>query len=79
MSRIEVETEADWLRVKENVYLGMKGAMDARLSSLPGGKDGEVSKGVKKELEMRLAKVGSTPHPTCLPQVGNRYKKSFSI
>lgn len=57
MTRINVETEPDWLRVKVNINSGLMGVMEARISELPGGKDGEAAKAVRGELEMRLAKV----------------------
>ncbi len=58
ISRIAVETEPDWLRVKGNVENGMMGSMNARLSSLPGGKDGEAARAVRKEIDPRLTRVG---------------------
>lgn len=57
INRIIVEQEADWLRVQDNLAKGMIESMETRLSSLPGGKDGSAAKGVRKELEARLAKV----------------------
>jgi hypothetical protein len=57
ISRIIIEQEPDWLRVQDNVKNSMMASMEARLSSLPGGKDGAAARGVRKELEMRLAKV----------------------
>lgn len=59
ISRVVVETEPDWLRVKGNVAKGVSTALEARLASLPGGKEGETAKRVRKELETRLAKVYS--------------------
>ena len=57
ISRILVETEPDWLRVRENVSKSMKGVMEKRLSSLPGGNEGDAVRAVRKEVEERLAKV----------------------
>jgi hypothetical protein len=57
LSRIVVENESDWLRVKANVEGSLSGTMEARLSSLPGGKDGRASRTVQQEVEARLAKV----------------------
>ena len=57
ISRISVETEADWLRVKANVEECLDRSLEARLAGLPGGKDGEASRAVRKEAERRLAKV----------------------
>ena len=58
ISRIVVETEPDWLRIKDNVHKGMISSMEARLSSLPGGRDGPTARGVRKEIEARLTGVG---------------------
>ena len=58
MSRVVVETESAWLRVQENVDQSLKRAMEIRLASLPGGKDGEAARGVRKEVERRLDRVG---------------------
>lgn len=55
--RIAVETEAGWLRIRENVEKGMMASMELRLASLPGGRDGETSRRVRKEIEARMAKV----------------------
>ena len=57
MSRIVVETEPDWLRVKDNVSQGMNTSLEARLSSLPGGKDGDIARQIRGEVEARLRKV----------------------
>ncbi len=63
-SRITVQTESEWLRVKENVNKGIMGVMEARMSLLPGGRDGEAARGLRREVEARLAKVG-TRHELC--------------
>jgi hypothetical protein len=55
--RIAVETEAGWLRIRDNVERGMNASMEMRLASLPGGKDGEASRRVRKEIEARMDKV----------------------
>jgi hypothetical protein len=57
ISRITVEQEADWLRVQDNFAKGLQSSMEARLSSLPGGKDGAEATAVRKELEHRIKKV----------------------
>jgi len=57
ISRIVVESEPDWLRIKGNVNAGMMAVMEARLSALPGEKDGEAARSRRKELESRLARV----------------------
>lgn len=57
ISRITVEQEADWIRVQDNFAKGLQASMEARLGSLPGGKDGQEAKAVRKELEYRLKKV----------------------
>ena len=55
--RITVERESDWLRVHENIGKGLQKSLDARLATLPGGRDGPAAKGVKRELEERIKKV----------------------
>lgn len=57
--RIAIETEAGWLRIRDNVERGMNASMEMRLALLPGGKDGEASRRVRKEVEARMDKVGS--------------------
>lgn len=57
ISRITVEQETDWLRVQDNFVKGLQASMEARLSSLPEGKDGPAAKAVRKELEYRLKMV----------------------
>ncbi|WVR00143.1 hypothetical protein IAU59_007285 [Kwoniella sp. CBS 9459] len=57
LSRIIVDREADWIRVKGNVSTSMLGIMEARLSTMPGGKDGEAATAMRVELEKRLGKV----------------------
>jgi len=57
--RITVERESDWLRVQENIGKGLQNSLDARLATLPGGRDGPTAKGVKRELEERIKKVRS--------------------
>ncbi|OCF44666.1 hypothetical protein I317_01553 [Kwoniella heveanensis CBS 569] len=56
-SRIIIDREADWLRVKNNVSSSIMGIMEARLSTMPGGKDGDAAKAMRAELEKRLGKV----------------------
>lgn len=70
IARITVEQEADWLRVQDNFAKGLLASMEARLASLPGGKDGAEAKAVRKELEYRIKKVchhspGSTECAAC--------------
>lgn len=60
IARITVEQEVDWLRVQENFVKGLQASMEARLASLPGGKDGSEATAVRNELEHRLKKVGPT-------------------
>jgi len=55
--RITVERESDWLRVQGNIEKGLQNSLDARLATLPGGRDGPAAKGVKRELEERIKKV----------------------
>jgi hypothetical protein len=62
LSRIQVDTEAAWFKIKADLEANMKGIMETRLASLPGGKDGAAATAVRKEVEARLAKV--RPYPT---------------
>ena len=57
MSRIVVENESDWIRVKDTVSKSMMQVMELRLATLPGGKDGETAKRVRGEVERRVMKV----------------------
>jgi hypothetical protein len=57
LRRITVDTEVDWFRVKDMVAKGLQDSMEARLATLPGGKDGQAAKTVRRELEERLKKV----------------------
>ncbi|ORX40546.1 hypothetical protein BD324DRAFT_606441 [Kockovaella imperatae] len=57
ITRISVETESDWLRVKANVERSLDQSLEARLAALPGGKTGEASRAVRKEAERRLARI----------------------
>ena len=57
ISRVVIETEGGWVRIKGNVDKALGSAMETRLGSLPGGKDGEMSRRVRKEVEARIAKV----------------------
>lgn len=63
ISRITVENEADWLRVQDNFTKALRDSMEARLTSLPGGKDGPAAKAVRKELEQRVKKVSRLSQP----------------
>ncbi|WVF72952.1 hypothetical protein IAT40_007770 [Kwoniella sp. CBS 6097] len=57
LSRIIIDREDDWLRVKDNVSTSIMGIMEARLSTMPGGKDGDAARAMRAELERRLGKV----------------------
>lgn len=57
LSRIVIEKEAGWLRIKDNVDKATGQAMEGRLASLPGGKDGDAARRVRKEVEARISKV----------------------
>lgn len=52
-----MDNEAAWLQVQENVRGGITSAMEARLSALPGGREGPAAKAIRGELEARLRKV----------------------
>lgn len=60
LSRIVVEHETEWIRIQDNLAQGLQTSMEARLASLPGGKDGPAARKVRKELEQRMKKVGQT-------------------
>ena len=57
ISRIVVESEGGWVRIKGNVDKALGAALETRLGSLPGGKDGDMSRRVRKEVEVRIARV----------------------
>lgn len=57
LRRIAVDRESDWMRVQENITTGLQRSLDARLATLPGGRDGAAAQGVKRELEERIKKV----------------------
>ena len=57
ISRINVETEADWLRIKDNVDREIGESMEARFSTLPGGTEGEQARALRTEVESRLQRV----------------------
>ncbi|WRT70181.1 uncharacterized protein IL334_007175 [Kwoniella shivajii] len=57
LSRLIIDREPEWLRVKDNVSSALMAAMETRLATIPGGKDGDASKVIRKELEGRLGKI----------------------
>ncbi|WWC91751.1 uncharacterized protein L201_006698 [Kwoniella dendrophila CBS 6074] len=57
MSRLIIDREADWLRVKDNVNTSLISIMETRLATLPGGKDGDAAKSLRKELHGRIEKI----------------------
>ncbi|OCF61333.1 hypothetical protein L486_00981 [Kwoniella mangroviensis CBS 10435] len=57
LSRLVVDREPEWLRVKDNVSSAMFKVMETRLATMPGGKDGESAKVMRKELEIRLKRI----------------------
>ena len=59
IARITVEQEADWLRVQDNFAKALQASMEARLASLPGGKDRAEATALRKELEHRIKKASS--------------------
>jgi hypothetical protein len=58
--RIAVEREVDWLKIQDNVKNGLQATLEAKLATLPGGKDGPAAKGLRRELEERIKKVSSS-------------------
>ncbi|KAK4685525.1 hypothetical protein P7C73_g4624, partial [Tremellales sp. Uapishka_1] len=59
ISRITIDTENAWKTIKDNVTKSMEISMETRLASLPGGKDGEMARRLRPELEARLHNVSS--------------------
>ncbi|ODN94709.1 hypothetical protein L198_04850 [Cryptococcus wingfieldii CBS 7118] len=57
LSRIAVDHESDWIRVQKNVAQAITDSMEARLATMPGGKDGEAARVMRIELEERLGKI----------------------
>ncbi|WVQ84648.1 hypothetical protein IAT38_006803 [Cryptococcus sp. DSM 104549] len=57
LSRIVIDSEADWLRVQGNVSQAMMEVMESRLAMMPGGKDGEAARAMRTEMEARLGKI----------------------
>jgi len=57
LRRITIEREEDWIRVQQDVDNRLLATMEARLATLPGGKDGPAAKSVRRELEVRIKKV----------------------
>ncbi|WWD19678.1 hypothetical protein CI109_104140 [Kwoniella shandongensis] len=57
LSRIVIDQEPDWIRVKDNVSQAIVSVMETRLATMPGGKDGDAAKGMRKEVEARLGKI----------------------
>nr|XP_018260829.1 uncharacterized protein I303_06545 [Kwoniella dejecticola CBS 10117]OBR82987.1 hypothetical protein I303_06545 [Kwoniella dejecticola CBS 10117] len=57
LSRLIIDREPEWLRVKDNVSLALMGAMETRLATMSGGKDGEAAKAMRNELEGRIGRI----------------------
>ncbi|WVQ90976.1 hypothetical protein IAS59_004763 [Cryptococcus gattii] len=57
LSRIVIDSEPDWLRVKKNVSDAMMEVMETRLATMPGGKDGDAARTMRRELEARLVQI----------------------
>ncbi|WVO21229.1 uncharacterized protein IAS62_002536 [Cryptococcus decagattii] len=57
LSRIVIDSEPDWLRVKKNVSDAMMEVMETRLATMPGGKDGDAARTMRRELEARLIQI----------------------
>ncbi|OWT37459.1 hypothetical protein J008_04946 [Cryptococcus neoformans] len=57
LSRIVIDSEPDWLRVKKNVSDAMMEVMETRLATMPGGKDGDAARTMRRELKARLAQI----------------------
>lgn len=68
-TRVSVDTEEAWLRIRGNLDQNMLGILEARLATLPGGKDGVAAQALRQEVEARLLKVS---HVRCSgPQLFN--------
>ena len=57
-TRVNVDTEAAWFKIKADLEANMTRVMEMRLATLPGGKDGDAAKALRKEVEARLSRVG---------------------
>ncbi|KAK8853261.1 hypothetical protein IAR55_003963 [Kwoniella newhampshirensis] len=57
LSRIIIDQEPDWVKVKNNVSQAIVSVMETRLATMPGGKDGGAAKGIRTEIEARLGKI----------------------
>jgi hypothetical protein len=60
VSRVVVDTEPAWLRVKDNLAQGLSQIMSARLSTLPGGINGPAATAIRNEVEVRKGLLEAT-------------------
>jgi hypothetical protein len=58
IQRINVDAEAEWMKIRGNIERAMTEGMEARLGTLPGGATGAAARAVRKEVEARLGRVG---------------------
>ncbi|KAL7418523.1 hypothetical protein Q5752_006981 [Cryptotrichosporon argae] len=58
--RLQVEAEADWVRVQGNASAALRASLESRLSLLPGGKEGEAALRLRPELEARVKELEAT-------------------
>jgi hypothetical protein len=77
VSRVIIDSEPAWLRVKGNLSTGIAQAMEARLNGLPGGSQSVAARALRKEVEGRISKVS---HPVFLRNIPdiNRYGRRCS-
>lgn len=57
IQRINVDAEAEWMKIRGNIERAMNEGMEARLGTLEGGANGPAARAVRKELEARLGRV----------------------
>lgn len=57
LPRVTVERETSWLRVQANADAALSQALEARLSTLPGGSRGKTAARVRPALEAQLDAV----------------------
>lgn len=57
IQRINVDAEAEWLKIRGNIERAMMETMEARLGTMPGGATGSAARAVRREVEARLGRV----------------------
>ncbi|KAI9634144.1 uncharacterized protein MKK02DRAFT_38816 [Dioszegia hungarica] len=57
IQRINVDAEAEWLKIRGNIERAMMETMEARLGTMPGGATGSAARAVRREVEARLGRI----------------------